>query len=257
MSTCIVTHRGRVALCTFFIVLQMSAQESFKPLSEDHPPQNKSEEVDTLCAWNYSDDDSSFIDLGYVLPPLMRDEIALKHYIRDPRFVQLRRQCNDTMAVDAIFGRALEIADGATSQALLIATLATFDHFRLGIRIPVIGTLYLPLTAESEASYKERYIHLPRRVLPDSIGRRRSDRDKLQHFFGSAFLTYVFASRSVARAFGDFVEWGEPLFIVGGDFDERDKFSNRLGQEFGMRLLDGEDVWPSDVLWGKQLIIKN
>ena len=256
MGNCMFTLRGRLVLCSLFVALHLNAQEYLIPVVDDHPLQSKSEEPDTLCAWNYSDDDSSLIDFNYVLPAVMRDEIALKHYIRDPRFLQLRRQCNDTMAVDAIFGRALEIADGATSHALLIATLATFDHFRLGIRIPIIGTLYLPLTAESEAHYKERYVHLPRRVLPDSIGRRRADRDKLQHFFGSAFLTYVFGSRSVARAFGDFVEWGEPLFIVGGDFDERDKYANRLGQEFGMRLLDGEEVVPSDVLWG-QLRIMN
>ena len=251
------TLRGRIVLCSLFVALRLNAQEYLTPVVDDHPLQSKSEELDTLCSWNYSDEDSSFINFDYVLPALMRDEIALKHYIRDPRFLELRRQCNDTMAVDAIFGRALEIADGSMSDALLIATLATFDHFRLGIRIPLIGTLYLPLTTESALAYNQRYIHLPRRVLPDSVGRRRSDRDKLQHFFGSAFMTYVFDSRSVARAFGDFVEWGEPLFIVGGDFDDRDKFANRLGQEFGMRLLDGEDVWPSDVLWGKQLIIKN
>ena len=256
MSTCMLTLRGRLVICLLFAALRLDAQEYLKPAVGAHSLHINSDEPDTLCAWNYSDEDSSLIDFDDLLPPVMRDEIALKHYIRDPRFLLLRRQCNDTMAVDAIFGRALEIADGATSHALLIATLATFDHFRLGIRIPIIGTLSLPLTTESETHYKERYVHLPRHVLPDSIGRRRADRDKMQHFFGSAFLTYVFGSSSVARAFGDFVEWGEPLFIVGGDFDERDKFANRLGQEFGMRLLDGEEVVPSDVLWN-QLRIRN
>jgi hypothetical protein len=137
------------------------------------------------------------------------------------------------------------------AHALLIATLATFDHFRLGVILPLFGAIPIPLTLESRGEYKERFAHLPRRILPDSIGRNKRDRDKLQHFFGSAFLTYVFNSKSAARSLGDFVEWGEPRFIVGGDYDERDKYANRLGQEFGMRLLDGDEVLPSDVLWGK------
>jgi hypothetical protein len=206
---------------------------------------------DSSDVWNYSVSDSSLVDFSYFLPEVFRDETALKRYIRDPRFLQLRRIAGDTIAVDMIFMRALDIADGDVSLALLIAALATFDHFRLGIRTGIFGPIYLPLTLESNSAYKTRYAHLPRRILPDSLGGRKNDRDKMQHFFGSAYLAYVFNSKEVARSFGDFIEWGEPIFIVGGDFDERDKFANRLGQEFGMRLLDGEDVLPSDVLWGK------
>ncbi len=202
--------------------------------------------------WNYSVDDSSLVDFSYFLPEVFRDETALKRYIRDPRFVQLRRIAGDTIAVNMIFMRALEIADEDISLALLIAALATFDHFRLGIRTVIFGTIYLPLTLESDSAYRARYAHLPRRILPDSLGGRKNDKDKLQHFFGSAYLTYVSNSKAMARSFGDFIEWGEPRFIVGGDFDERDKYANRLGQEFGMRLLDGEDVLPSDVLWGQR-----
>jgi len=208
--------------------------------------------ADSLCDFDYSTEDSSFISYQYFLPPVFRDESTLKRYIRDPRFQQLRRACSDTLAVDAIFARAFEIADGTMSHALLVAALATFDHFQLGIKIPLLGAIYLPLTiVESRKEFAERYTHLPRHVLPDVEGRRKRDRDKLQHFFGSAYLTYIFNSKAIANFFGDFVEWGEPLFIVGGDNDERDKFANHLGQEFGMRLLDGEEVMPSDVLWRK------
>ena len=208
--------------------------------------------ADTLCDWDYSTEDSSLISIQYFLPAVFRDESTLKRYIRDPRFQQLRRACSDTLAVDAIFARAFDIADGTMSHALLVAALATFDHFRLGIKIPLLGAIYLPLTiVESHKGFTERYAHLPRHVLPDKEGQRKRDRDKLQHFFGSAYLTYIFNSKTTANFFGDFVEWGEPLFIVGGDYDDRDKFANHLGQEFGMRLLDGEEVMPSDVLWRK------
>jgi len=212
--------------------------------------------VDSSNIWDYSVDDSSLFDFSYLLPEVFRDETALKRYIRDPRFLQLRRIAGDTIAVNMIFMRALDIADEDISLALLIAALATFDHFRLGIRTVIFGTIYLPLTLESDGAYRTRYAHLPRRVLPDSLGGRKNDKDKMQHFFGSAYLTYVFNSKAVARSFGDLIEWGEPRFIVGGDVDDRDKFANRLGQEFGMRLLDGEDVLPSDVLWGRSKEIR-
>ena len=233
-----------------FLHPQSLAQQQMAPVpvvsdATEHIAANDSSDV-----WNYSVEDSSFIDFSYFLPEVFRDESALKRYIRDPRFLELRRIAGDTVAVDMIFMRALEIADDDVGLALLIASLATFDHFRLGVRTIVFGTIYFPLTLESDNSYRARYAHLPRRILPDSLGRRKNDKDKMQHFFGSAYLTYLFNSRTIARTFGDFIEWGEPRFIVGGDFDERDKFANRLGQEFGMRLLDGEDIVPSDVLWG-------
>jgi len=208
--------------------------------------------ADSLCEINYVTEDSSTLNFLYFLPAVFRDEGTLKRYIRDPRFQQLRKTCSDTLAVDAIFARAFEIADGTMSHALLVAALATFDHFRIGVKIPLVGPLYLPLTiVESQKEFAARYSHLPRNVLPDSEGRRKRDRDKLQHFFGSAYLAYIFNSKAAANFFGDFVEWGEPMFIVGGDYDDRDKYANHLGQEFGLRLLDGEEVMPSDVLWRK------
>ena len=241
---------NRVSLCIVvaFQSVFFGAVSAAQALDHSFQPRR----ADSLCNSEYSADDSSFISFLYFLPPVLRDESSLKRYIRDPRFQQLRRSCSDTLAVDAIFARAFEIADGAVGHALLVATLATFDHFRLGIKIPLVGPLYLPLTVvESRKEFSDRTMHLPKRVLPDSLGRLRRDRDKLQHFFGSAYLTYVFNSRSIANFFGDFVEWGEPLFVVGGDYDDRDKYANHLGQEFGMRLLDGEEVMPSDVLWKK------
>ena len=229
-----------------------AAQGRTQTTSQNHDNAVFPNPDDSLCDSDYSTEDSSCISYQYFLPPVFRDESTLKRYIRDPRFQQLRRACSDTLAVDAIFARAFEIADGTMSHALLVAALATFDHFQLGIKIPLLGAIYLPLTiAESRKEFAERYTHLPRHVLPDVEGRRKRDRDKLQHFFGSAYLTYIFNSKAIANFFGDFVEWGEPLFIVGGDNDERDKFAHHLGQEFGMRLLDGEEVMPSDVLWRK------
>jgi hypothetical protein len=195
------------------------------------------------------DDTTCIIDPNYFFPSFFRDEAELKRFIRDPRYFTLRRAADDTIAVDAIFLRALEIADGDTRQALLIALFATMDHARFGIRIPLLGSLYLPLTFESLDVYKQRHTNLPRHLLPDSVGLRMSDKDKLQHFFGAALLMYETDSESLVEWFGTMLEKGEGLFVIGGLNDERDKLANKLGREFGRRLLDGEDVLPSDVAW--------
>jgi hypothetical protein len=213
-----------------------------------------SQEKDSLwlnSQWYYSTEDSSIIDWNILLPPFLRDELQLKRIIRDERFLQLRTLYSDTLAIDAIFDRAMIIAGGEKSHALFIATMAVMDHFRLGIRIPLLGVLSLPLTTESKEKFNQRSKNLPRRVLGDKKLKRIRDEDKLQHFFGSAYLTYVTGSKFLANAAGNFVEWGEERFIIGGAWDERDRAANRLGQEFGIRLLSGEDVLPSDVLWEK------
>lgn len=207
-----------------------------------------SPDADTL-ALNYPVDDESCIDGIDLLPSIVRDQILLKRYIRDPRFLEVRRLCTDTSAVDAIFCKAMEIADDDIARALFVSLLGTMDHFRVGIRLPVLGVLWVPLTTETDAVFRVRHDHLPKRILPDSAGRTASDKDKMQHFFGSAWIAYVTNSPSLATMFGNLIESGEDAFVVGGVNDERDKFANTLGREFGRRLLDEEDVLPSDVLW--------
>jgi hypothetical protein len=203
---------------------------------------------DTLES-NFPVAEPDFFDANDLLPTFIRDQILLKRYLRDPRFMDIRLLCSDTAAVDAIFLRAMEIADDDIRYALLISLFASMDHFKLGIRIPLLGVVWLPLTTETDSVFRVRHSHLPRRVLPDSIGRTESDKDKLQHFFGSAYITYFTNSRSLANFFGNMIEVGEDAFVVGGVNDDRDKFANRLGQEFGLRLFEEEDVLPSDVLW--------
>jgi hypothetical protein len=200
---------------------------------------------------NYPVDEPSVLDGNIFLPAFIRDQIRLKQYIRDPRFLQLRRLCNDTAAVDAVFLKSLEIADDNIGYALLISLFATMDHYKLGLKIPLLGVLWLPLTTESDSVFRVRYKHLPRKVLPDSVGRTERDTDKLQHFFGSAYIAYSTNSRAFANFIGNSIEVGEDAFVVGGVNDERDKYANRLGQQFGLRLLEEEGVVPSDVLWAK------
>lgn len=192
---------------------------------------------------------TSLFDPVQSLPEPFRAELLLKRYIRDEQFFELRKRTDDTLAVDAIFEQALLLTDSDPGRALFVTMMAVMDHEWLGIRIPLLGTVYIPLTTESDSLFRLRRTHLPKRVLADRP--KAVDKDKLQHFFGSAFLMYVTRSPRIAGWFGDMVERGEASFVMGGSDDVRDREANAKGREFGRRLLKDPAVLPSDVLWGK------
>lgn len=174
--------------------------------------------------------------LAYVPSEFFGGTQDLKAYIRNERFQRLRSRFGDQRAADAIFLQAYRRAHGNTAIALLMATAATMDHRLVGIRVPLLK-LFLPLTNESAQEFATRIDHLPRQLYADSPPSSVGDRDKLQHFFGSAFVAYIFESRNAAARIGRFIEWGEDAFIVNGVLDDRDERANRHGQEFGLALL--------------------
>jgi hypothetical protein len=182
-------------------------------------------------------------------PKIIQDGVRLKEYICSDEFADSRRQDGDARAVDAIFDHALTLAWGNIYEALFISFVATMDHRRFGVKLPVVGALlWAPLTSEFPDEFRTRVGALPSRLYVDTPPDVAGDRDKLQHFFGSAFLAYTFESRDVAERFGFFVEWGEDRFIVDGVFDERDFRANMQGEEFGVKLLNDGSVRPSEFL---------
>ncbi|MDD8018793.1 MAG: hypothetical protein PHP42_10510 [Bacteroidota bacterium] len=202
--------------------------------------------------WYYSTEDSSaVIDFTNFLPPFFKDEAHLKRYVRDDKFFELRKLYDDTLAIDAIFDQAMLLADDDVAHALWIATFSVMDHRKVGLKVPVLGNVYLPLTSESDSLFRVRRTNLPKHVLSDYESKRVRDKDKLQHFFGSALITYLTNSSAIALWFGDLLEKGERSFVLGGRYDERDRMANALGREFGLRLLKDEQALPSDVLWQK------
>ncbi len=188
-----------------------------------------------------------------LVPKIMQDAYRLREYLRGEEFESVRLQRGDLYAVDEIFAKARELTWDNLYEALLISFLATLDHRRIGVQAPSVGSLlWFPLTSEFEDEFEDRVKALPRKVYPDSPGGEAGDRDKLQHFFGSAFLAYTFESRQAAERVGDAVELGEERFIVEGVLDERDVRANHHGQSFGLTLLRDTAARPSDVL---QLVV--
>ena len=185
----------------------------------------------------------------FFFPKVIQDVYQLKDYIVSEEFALLRERGGDLDAVDDLFDRALALSWDNVYEALLITLCSTMDHRRIGINIPLLGPLlWIPLTSEFEDEFDARVSALPRNLYADTPAGRAGDRDKLQHFFGSAFLTYVFESREVADRIGGFIELGEESAIVGGTPDERDFRTNWQGQEFGIALHGHPFVRPSEFL---------
>ena len=186
-----------------------------------------------------------------IFPKILQDDYLLREYIRSEGFAHYRATRGDLAGVDAIFQKAVRLSWGNIYEALLISLLGTMDHRRVGVRVPLLGLIvWLPLTSEFQEDFDARLKALPSRMYADSP--REGDRDKLQHFFGSAFLTFLFESAEGAQSVGDFVEWGEDSFIEGGEYDQRDARANVQGQRFGLRLLVDVVILPSDVLRSTQ-----
>ena len=185
----------------------------------------------------------------FVFPKVFQDVTLLRSYIRQEEFMAYRSARGDLMALDLIFHTALEITEGNRPEALLITTFSVMDHRRVGVRLPVVGPLlWFPLTSEFQDEFDSRIRNLPSRLYPDTPAQPTGDRDKLQHFFGSAFLAFMTESRGSSERVGTMIEYGEAEFIVGGRYDERDRRANQHGRSFGLALMVDGSVAPSDFL---------
>ncbi|HTY37122.1 MAG TPA: hypothetical protein VMH23_08410 [Bacteroidota bacterium] len=199
--------------------------------------------------WEYDDaEKESFSIVRFIgnalTPDLIKETRKIRAYVRDPRFLELMKRCGDARAVDAIYLRSLKIAEHNISRALFLALMGTLEHRNVDFKVPVVGPIGVPLTFEADSLFNTRFKNLPSRLYRDTPP--EGDRDKLQHFFASAYISYASESRELARNGGNFVEWGEAQFVVGGVDDPRDRRANRHGEQFGHDLLTVKTLLPSD-----------
>lgn len=181
---------------------------------------------------------------SYFPPRFIQNSMEIKSFIRTPAFADIRDKAGDLKSVDAIFIRAMKLTCNNTAMALLISTIACFDHRLVGLKVPIFA-LFFPLTNENESEFEMRIRNLPRSLYSDTPPGRFGDRDKLQHFFGSAFIAFAFESSEPAEQLSNLIEKGEDAIIIDGSLDGRDMRANRNGQEFGLALLENKFVLPS------------
>ncbi|MBI4549023.1 MAG: hypothetical protein HY707_13655 [Ignavibacteriae bacterium] len=216
---------------------------SARTLSQQTPDKS-----DTLLPYFQFDNPLPLACLFVYFPPFfIQYGMELKSFIRSDAYRRIRQRFGDGRAVDALYIRAMQMTNNNTAISLLLSTVASLDHRIVGIKIPMFQ-LFFPLSNESSEDFNKRVQNLPSRLYSDSPSDSRGDRDKLQHFFGSALLTYVFESRGSALRVGEFIERGEDAFIIDGILDDRDRRANFQGQEFGLALLENNRRLPSEFL---------
>ncbi len=177
------------------------------------------------------------------LPEGIRLGYDMRSYVASPEFGKFDSSVAPEVGFDEIYFEALEMAHGDISTALLAAALGSFEHEYipldiLGIRID------LPLTSESHARFERRWSHLPAYLYHT----RELDRDKLQHFFASAWLKSTLGMDWLVRLAGEGVEIGEKLFVVGGFVDPRDLHANADGLRFELQAERSLNARPSNSL---------
>ncbi len=204
-------------------------------------------------SWDFDDEKNKDVSVGIFLsdiftPQIMLDTKSIREYICDGRFRDLRSKCGDMCAIDAIYLKSLKIADYNIARALFLSFLAVLEHRKIDVKMPIFKSLALPLTFEEDSIFDIRVKNLPNQVYSDTPPGSYGDVDKLQHFFGSAYLAFASESPGLAHTTGDIIEWLEPILIVGGTDDPRDKRANKQGKSFGRDLLIVKTLLPSDYL---------
>ncbi len=173
----------------------------------------------------------------------------LSRFIASDYFKELHNTNNDLALTDTIYLRALRYTNFNYSESLLDLTFAVIPYNIVNIRIPLLG-LIIPyhLTCDKESVFLQKNKNLPKRLFFDTPKNNYGDKDKLAHFFGSAYIGYESNFFDFGDLIGYFVEVFEQNFEIQNRIDFRDIETNYLGNIFGEVLKIDKDVLPSQVL---------
>ena len=171
-------------------------------------------------------------------------------FIASGYFKEISLSNNDLALVDSIYLQALRSNDYDYSETLLALCFASIPYREVPIQIPLLNLIInYPLTSAPDSVYQLKNENLPKNIFFDSPQNNYGDKDKLAHFFGSAFLSYNSLFFDLGNLFGYFVEAFEEDFIPqGGTIDERDLITNNFGFVFGAILKKNKKILPSQVI---------
>ncbi len=226
-------RRAAFLVVTFFWLIASS-------ISGAQPSESRSDSGNIPCRLTGSG--------NIFVPRLVREVRSIRAFIDNKDFDSLRIRCGDVQAVDAIYLRSLVITEYDIQKALFLSLMAVLEHRTIDLRMPLVQYIPLPLTFESKSEFRTRVRHVPKTLYPDSPDTKEGDRDKPQHFFASAYLAYTSDAPVYIQMFGDAVEWAEPILVIGGADDPRDRRANDQGTLFGRDLISDKILLPSDYL---------
>jgi hypothetical protein len=199
-----------------------------------------------------------FILLIILFPFLVSPQVRHLFYAVDSLSkylaVKQHNEINDLYAVDSIYLHAKDQLKGDISETFLSLTFAAVPYNNVPIRLPVIHLmLNFPLISSADSIFKLKDHNLPTRLFFDTPEDDFGDKDKIAHFFGSAFISYSSNIVDLGDLIGYFVEVFEESFEVQNQVDPRDIQANQLGKLFGKIVKKHKNVLPSQVLILKSL----
>jgi len=203
----------------------------------------------------YEERSSFFYFTGEILfPETVTNTYRMRDFISSGYFSEYKKYNGDLNSIDEMYKYALWLTDNDIPQSFFIISLATLPYKRTPAKIPVLNLdMMFYFSMETDSSFKKRFENLPSHFLSDSPPGSFGDKDKLPHFFGSAFIGYSSDMKFLSKYIGDIIEIGEAFFSLEGYYDERDRKTNDIGAEFGLCSLRNPTVNPSEFLskWKK------
>ncbi|MBU2585627.1 MAG: hypothetical protein KKH32_09895 [Bacteroidetes bacterium] len=157
-------------------------------------------------------------------------------------------QNHPTQFLDSVFVYALKLSEGDVADALLFCSVGTVPYSEFEMTIPLIN---IPIKVfifniVNEDIFNRMIRNLPTKIFADSPEGTFGDKDKVTHFFSSAYWSYSI-NENFANAIGHLVEHFEEGFKVQSVVDERDLTVNQLGIKFGSLLKDRLH-FPSEII---------
>lgn len=180
---------------------------------------------------------------------------SLSRFIASDYFQSLSGSSGSLQLTDTLYQHALKLCGGDMPQALLSLTFATVPYKYVPVVLPLIRLkINVPFYAPGDSIFRLKNRHLPRDLFYNSPADSGGDRDKLAHFFGSAYLAYSSVIFDFTKIIGIFVEEFEEKFYIQSSADPRDLAADELGEIFGKTLKKNKEVLPSEVLLSYPLI---
>ena len=181
--------------------------------------------------------------ISLLLPEGIRLGYEMRSYIASSAFGAFDSSVSPETAFNEIYFEAVELSHGDLSNALLAASIGSFEHEYIPLDILGIS-INLPLTTERHSRFELRSSHVPAHLYRTP----ELDRDKLQHFFASAWLKSTLGMDWLVLLAGHAVELGEKLFVEDGYIDPRDLHANRDGLHFEIHTEANPSSRPSESL---------